>query len=394
MKHLGNGELRAYLDGELSDSQKKLASTHVKSCEICNKRAEEIGSLAEISKERLDKLQPSSIEVPVSTKEAYARYKSKMREKRRISWWSNLFSRRYRPVLAGLSAAAILLAVLFIPQVQTMAVSFLGLFRVEQISVVQVDPGNLPEQLSSASQFEQILAQDVQFETAGEEKEAASIVQARTAAGIPVRLPTYLGDDYKLMVAPQSIATIKVDIEKIQALLNEIDFSEIQIPDSLDGETVTIDVPSSVKAVYGSCQSDSLSHDYAKSVEAEHESNLDFDGCTTLVQMSNPTVSAPPGLNIAQIGEAFLQVMGMSAEEAAHFSENIDWATTLVIPIPMDVATYTDVFVDGVDGTLIQADSGHYPYPYLLIWVKEDVIYALFGTGSTRTALRIASSMQ
>ena len=75
--------------------------------------------------------------------------------------------------------------------------------------------------------------------------------------------------------------------------------------------------------------------------------------CTTLTQMPSPSISAPPGLDIPKISGAFLQVLGMSPEEAAQIAQTVDWTTTLVIPIPRYGTSYQEVVVDGLEGTLI-----------------------------------------
>jgi hypothetical protein len=121
---------------------------------------------------------------------------------------------------------------------------------------------------------------------------------------------------------------------------------------------------------------------------------LDLSQCTTLMQFPSPEISAPPGLDIAGIGETLLQVLGMSPEEAAQFSRNVDWTTTLIIPIPRFGTEYQDVFVDGVEGTLImQSLRSQFP-EYLLIWVKDGIVYALTGPGDSVAALEIAESLE
>ena len=120
----------------------------------------------------------------------------------------------------------------------------------------------------------------------------------------------------------------------------------------------------------------------------------DLSQCTTLMQFPSPEISAPPGLDIAGIGETLLQVLGMSPEEAAQFSRSVDWTTTLIIPIPRYGTEYQDVFVDGVEGTLImQSIRSQFP-EYLLIWVKDGIVYALAGPGDTTAALEIAESLE
>jgi hypothetical protein len=117
-------------------------------------------------------------------------------------------------------------------------------------------------------------------------------------------------------------------------------------------------------------------------------------GCTVLVQMPSPTVTAPPGIDIAQIGEAFLQLLGLSREEAAEFSQQVDWSSTLIIPIPRsgDIS-YKEVPVDGVTGTLIQNESTYYP-EYTLMWIKNGMLFALTGTGNGGEAMEIIGSLQ
>jgi hypothetical protein len=108
--------------------------------------------------------------------------------------------------------------------------------------------------------------------------------------------------------------------------------------------------------------------------------------------MVSPTISAPPELDVAQIGSSFLQLIGMSPEEAALFSETVDWTTTLLIPIPRHSTTYQEVTVDGVDATLILQKD--YVPKYMLLWIKDDIVYALSGPGNKSTALGIANSLK
>jgi hypothetical protein len=86
--------------------------------------------------------------------------------------------------------------------------------------------------------------------------------------------------------------------------------------------------------------------------------------------------------------------MGMTPEEAAHFAQNVDWTTTLVVPIPRYGTTYRDVLVDGVNATLIEQNMEDHARQYMLMWVKDGIVYALTGPGSGTRGLRIAESLQ
>jgi hypothetical protein len=314
-------------------------------------------------------------------------------EKEDQTMFQKIFSRRYRPAWAVIGLILVLAVAMAFPPVQAIANSFLGLFRVQQFTVVQVNPGNLPEQLGSASQLEYMFTQDVDIQEGGEPIEVSSAAEASQLAGIPVRLPVGMNGEQKLSVVPGMHATFNVDMEHVQALLNEIGMADIQLPENLDGATVTVEVQEGVSAQYGECEFDP---------EEAHADGYDPDSpeiprlsrCTTLVQTPSPVVSAPPGLDIAKVGEAFFQVMGMPAEEAAHFAQNIDWTTTFVIPIPRYGTSYQDVLIDDVTGTLILQDLDDHPDQYMLLWVKDDIVYALTGPGDRSTALRIANSLK
>jgi hypothetical protein len=99
-------------------------------------------------------------------------------------------------------------------------------------------------------------------------------------------------------------------------------------------------------------------------------------------------------LDLSLIGQAYLQLLGMSQEQAAHFANNVDWTTTFVIPIPTGSAHYSDVVVDGVPGTLIEQDNQSPDPQYMLLWIKDGIVYALTGPGDANTALLIGNSLK
>jgi hypothetical protein len=110
--------------------------------------------------------------------------------------------------------------------------------------------------------------------------------------------------------------------------------------------------------------------------------------------MPSPNVTAPPELDVEQLGQLYLRMLGMSQREAIRFSRNIDWTTTLVVPVPSTEAKYEDVRVDGVTGTFIQARDPDDGPEYVLMWLKDDIVYALIGSGDKASALEIARSLE
>ena len=83
------------------------------------------------------------------------------------------------------------------------------------------------------------------------------------------------------------------------------------------------------------------------------------------------------------------------AEEAEKFSETVDWTTTLILPIPRYNVQYQYVDVDGVTGTLIQERLSRPDPKYMLIWVKDNIVYVLTGRGDGEVrGIPIADSLK
>jgi hypothetical protein len=309
-----------------------------------------------------------------------------------IPMYARLFQSKYRYAWVAVGVIALLSVGMLFPQVRAIGSSFLGLFRVEQFTIIQVDPEQIESQLGSSSNFEYLLAEDVVVEQYGDAMDAFDAAEASSLAGFTVRLPAAAPGDGELKVQPGAKVSMIVDLPKVQAILDEVGTIDLRLPEALDGADVSLELPVAVVAGFGDCE---VTEEMIREARVDPDGPIpDLSECTTLTQFPSPEISAPPGLDIASIGEIFLQLLGMTPEEAAQFSQNVDWTTTLVIPIPRYGTEYQDVFVDGVEGTLImQSHRSEFPH-YLLVWIKNGVVYGLTGPGNAETALEMANSLE
>ena len=289
-----------------------------------------------------------------------------------------------RAVQTLVAALAVSLA---FPSVRAIANSFLQLFRVEQVRVISVNMDALPGRMESSAQLEAFFSKNVQIEEQGEPQEVATLEEASALAGMPLReLP---GEPAQYLYQPGGAATITIDLELLRGVLREMGRSDVQLPDSLDGAVVKVQIPDSVITQVGDCQSSQR----AGVAEPGQGSPNQSSDCVIFFQMPSPSVSAPPELDVAQLGQIYLQVLGMSETEAAQFASKVDWTTTFVIPIPQGSADYKEVQVDGVTGALLQFRRGSGP-GYMLIWVKNGVVYVLSGFGNKNAALEAAAALK
>ena len=392
--HLSPGEIRAYQDQELPEAQRQRAAEHLASCPRCQTAAQEILSQVQNTGKLLSRLHPESQPEQRSIYPARQQLAARLAriEKENNSMSKNIFSRISRPAWVVITLTLVLAVALAFPGVRAAAVSFLGMFRVEQIQVVEIDPDRLPGGLDSSSNLEKIFSEDVQVDEIGQPQEVPSAAEAGKMAGMVVRLP----EDLDLLPAfyfqPGGSMTFNVDLELVKAVLKDLEREDIELPKELDNAVVQVTVNASVVTMYGDCRYEEPSAATPAQDPDDPtswEKPIEEKECINLIQMPSPTVSAPPELNLGQIGEAYLQILGFSREEAVSFARNIDWTTTFVIPIPRYHGDYREVTVDGVKGVLLNSYGSAN-----LTWVKDGVIYFLYGTGTAEELLAIANSLQ
>lgn len=390
MPHLNDQALHAYRDHELPADQAAAATAHLTGCQICQDQLAALDARAARVEAHLAALAPAPTDAPVSPSLALVRFKTQRLApdaERKESMWQSLFNRRWRPLWVGVSLILILgLALSFAP-VRTLASQVLSLFRIQQITVLPVDLqglGNLSDDSPLAEQLSQLMSKStLTLKEPGPSQTVPDAAAASALAGFPVRL---FADRAPAGLTVEDSAAFEMTLDRgrIQAVLEAAGRPDIQLPASIDGATVSVNIPRGVTATYGDCQ--------AKSED-------DFAGwdalrnCVALAQIPSPTAETPPDLNMAELAEVGLQMAGMSSDAARTFSQAVDWTSTLVVPVPNDAQT-REVTVDGVKGYLVSRSWGGRELPYTLLWVKDGIVYGLSAFGNPDDALTLAATLQ
>ena len=111
------------------------------------------------------------------------------------------------------------------------------------------------------------------------------------------------------------------------------------------------------------------------------------------IQALSPEIALPAHLDIDQLGAFALRLAGMSESEAAQLAGAIDWASTLVIPVPMQYATYSEVAVAGAEGLLIGERPERANPDLLLVFERDGIVYGLQGRVPAKDLIAIAESL-
>ena len=385
-KHLTEGELRAALDGELN----VLKAQHLDVCMHCQARKQQLEQEGQKTAQLLGFLASTQESVP-SAQRAWNRLTQQIVTKKETSMFKKWFS--FPVIRFGTAVILILALVLAFPGTRALAGELLNLFRVQQVAVVPVDFTGL-EQLTGdgalGNQFTELISSSMNItQEPGEPTAAADAAQASQLAGFNVRLPQS-ATPTQIYVMDGAAFSMTVDRAKAQALLDEAGRGDLVLPESVDGADISVTIPASVSAAYGTCpKPDTDSSEGGEGIERR------FPDCVILAQIPSPSVNAPADLDINQLAQIGLEFTGMSAEEAVAFTRTVDWTSTLVVPIPSNAADYNQVTVDGVTGTLIQRSSREgEPTTFALLWVKDGIVYAISGRGAnSERALEMANSL-
>lgn len=379
--HPNDETLRAYLDDELAPAVRASIQEHTEACPGCVRRLSELRSAADLVAPKIAALGPAQ-GISFSPQRALNQF---YRRKKEPSM-KNIFR---RPVWAAAALVAMIAVAMAFPPVRALAGSFLGLFRVQQVRVISFDPSALDKyngvMQSNNEQFQAYFKQYLTITHQGVYQEARTKLAASRMAGFSPRLPAG-AQVSSLGVNPGETATLVIDSATMNTFLKALDRTDVSIPSNLDGQQIKVTVPASVSAQFGNCP------ESAPKTETGLASPVETPGCSRLIQLASPTVQAPDSFPVIQLGESMFQLLGMSPDQAKQLSQSIDWASTLVIPVPAGKSmTVTQVSVDGVNGNLV---SGGQSQQYTLVWIKNGVVYALTGNGDTTEALKLANTLE
>ena len=265
-------------------------------------------------------------------------------------------------------AAVLFIAVLFsFPAVRAAASDFLGLFRVQKFAPISVSP----EQMAMLEQLAEEGMAPGEMEVIREPGAAwpvDSLVEAELETGMTIRTLAGLGQPAAINVIDGGEGRLRIDLAAARALMETAGADPTLLPDELDGAVVHVTVFPGVQQSWPGAG----------------------EGYT-LMQAPSPWVEYPQDVDAQALGEAVLQVLGTDPRQAHRIASSIDWASTLLLPIPRELVTFREVTIDGVSGVALEPLDGE---GGALLWQKEDMLYMLSAPGSIDELLAVVDSLQ
>jgi hypothetical protein len=284
---------------------------------------------------------------------------------------------------AAVVVACLALAGLFsAPSVRAGAAAFLDMFRVVRFAAVPMDSRALQRLGDSGLDLRALLSDQVQVvEAAGPPMPYATPAAAGAAAGFHVELPAWMPVGWSTE-APAAWVTgpgsmrITASAARLVQLLTSLNIDDVVVPQSIDGRTATVRTSPAVRVVW------------------RHEGRI-----VELVESPSPQVNFPSGMDMPALAEIGLRIMGLSRNDAYRFAQSIDWRSTLVVPIPANVASFRQVTVQGGSGLLLEGaragDGGpHGKAGAVVLWSDGSRVFALSGGLGPEQLLEMAQTLQ
>lgn len=292
---------------------------------------------------------------------------------------------RLRPWLAAAAALVVGGLAFTVPAVRVAAQSALDLFRVRSFAAVQVDEARMREigDLQDANPAGALMPfeRDGEGRDPGEPVEYPTVQAAAAAADLPgVRTPSTLPAELRLertMVTGEGESRLVVRAERLERLLDALALSDVHVPSGLDGQRIEVRVPHSVVQHYGNGKRKLV-----------------------VIEARSPEVSLPPGLDLREMGEIGLRVLGLDAAEARRTAATIDWRSTLLVPMPTNAASFRRVEVGGGRGLLVSLapskdESGNRRRGgTVVMWSQWDRVHVVRGDVSEQEVLEVALSLR
>ncbi|MDB6156677.1 MAG: hypothetical protein JWO04_383 [Gammaproteobacteria bacterium] len=281
---------------------------------------------------------------------------------------------------ASLAALVLVLGAFTFPQVQAGARAFLDLFRIVNFAPVLVQSERFSALMERQDlDLPRMLGEQVEVLKAPRAPQTvADAAAAGIAAGIQVRIPTWrpVGLEPQLIeVSADQTLRFTASTAKLKRVLDAFGIDDLSLPDGIDGQSATVHVPAIVRINYRSQDHDVM-----------------------LLQARQPQVSFPAGIDLASLAEIGLRVLGMKPGEAHRFAQNVDWRTTLIVPVPADVSMFRQVDVQGNPGLLIQtvrrSSRGVLPKESRVLWSSGDSVFALVGNVWPTELFEMAQSVR
>lgn len=373
------GMMRAFVEGAVTPDQARAISEHLSECAVCRTRLQRLREREALVRSAMDELHPAAAGAD-DLPRVWAAFERR-RDADRTPRWGWSAGKTWWTAAGTAFAAAVLL--LSVGSVRGWAQDLLAIFRLEHFTVLELNP-----EVGASLQNNQLLNESIAHMLSDQVKVTqqpqpaqplAGEAEAGKLAGFDVRFLPGLTPT-KVLLESGAAAQFALNRDRLQSILDEAGRTDLVIPPSVDGAVVSFRIRPGVMTTYDQC---------ANGQQQPQGSSA----CITLLQVPSPLVTAPQGFDPAQFAQVGLQFLGMNADDAANFTQTVDWTSTLVLPVLPGTMTYKQLPINGAQGVLLRHTGSPVSDRYILTWVSNGIVYVIVSYGDDTAAVDLAEQL-
>lgn len=287
--------------------------------------------------------------------------------------------RRWTQALAAAATVAALFAGL---QITGVADSFFTIFQPKQVAPLSVGIGDLAG-LPDLSEYGTLT-----ITTQPAYRQAATLDLARAETGIaPLQagpLPAGVTGDARIYIVSRGDGTFRFDEAKLQTSAGRVSRTPPPMPAGIAASTLGVSGGPAIVQTYGGAFDPKLD---AKRAPTGMAANLP----TLLIAQSKAPVIRSDGASLDELRAYMLSQPGISPGLAAQIRAIGDPAQTLLVPIPMDLASGKSVTVRGTRGVFVGDSTG---LGSAVVWVADGIVNVVAGSLGEKDLLAVADSLR
>jgi hypothetical protein len=226
--------------------------------------------------------------------------------------------------------------------------------------------------------LQRLIGEHVQvLEDPGPPRVVATPEEAAAISGSDLKMPAWLPPGTRIIevtVGGEHAVRVTADTKRLDEVLDVLGITDLRAPVALDGQAVTIRIPPVVMVRF--------------------ETGGSSGRRTRLLQARSPEVVLPPGTDLSTLGEIGLRMLGVPRDTARQFAKSIDWDSTLIVPLPPTVESFRKVEIAGQPGIAVAYQPPNESPTTMLLWSKDDRVFAMQSIQAMDITLAMADSVK
>ncbi|AIS53272.1 anti-sigma factor [Thermoanaerobacter kivui] len=349
------GTLQAYLDNELDEITAKNVEEHLKTCDVCREKLEQLKSINEFTSKAL---KASNIDL----NEAWATLNEKLSKNNNKGGMFAMFT-KYKKAIAALVVVAFVVSSMLFPPLKNAEAELLNLLRLNKMQVITITPDDIRQ---IQNQFYNAGVKNISIKDYGEIIKDGSLEGQQISPDELDKVESILG--YKIKLPADENFEIKhayiskseglefvLKVDKINELIKAFGGTHL-FPKELDRKPIIINF------------------------DREISMNLQKKGSeidtVTLNILKTPEIVVPEGVDVDKVIDALVNLPFLPENIKRQIAGVTDWKETLPVPLSTDNNTeIKEISVRGNKGILIVEKSG--PHFVALGWIENGVMYNL-----------------